>query len=325
MPVNRTETDKKIKNLKTVLVLVASYLVVEVVASYYTGSLALLADAGHMFTDTFGIGLALFATIYSKRAATSAHTFGFYRTEILASLVNSVILLLMSAFILYEAYRRIFEPPEIQSIPMLIVATAGLIVNLVGIFFLRGEHSHNHDHRHHHNTPSSGNSVSEGNDDDDNYESDHKVEDLNIQGAKLELLSDTIGSVAVIAAGIIISLTNLWIADPIISIGLAIFIVPRTWSLMKKSVRILMEGAPLHLPYEEIKKAMLNVRGVTGVFDLHIWSITSGIHALSAHVVVIDLSKSDRILKEINSILEKRFGITHSTIQIEGYHSVNDI
>lgn len=302
------ETDAKIKKLKIVLVLISSYLIVEIVAGYITGSLALLADASHMFTDTFGIGLALFATIYSKKAATPTHTYGFYRTEILASLSNSVILLLLSLLILSEAYRRIFDPPEIQSISMMVVAVVGLIINLIGILFLKNTHTHHHlenlrEHGNHNNI---------------------KIEDLNIQGAKLELLSDTIGSIAIIIASVIIIFTDFWIIDPIIGIGLAFFIIPRTWSLLKRSVLILMEGVPSHISYEEVKKAIMHVKGVTGVFDLHIWSITSAIPALSAHVVVIDLSKSNNILKEINLILEKKFGITQTTIQIEGYHSMRD-
>ena len=310
-----SETQTKIKKLKTVFVLVSFYFVVESIAGYYTGSLALLADAGHMLTDTFGIGLALFAAVYSKRTATPKHTYGFYRTEILASLVNGLIVLLISCLIFYEGYRRLFSPPEIQSISMLFVGVVGLVVNIVGILIIKDIHIHHE----------SSNNVSEKNHHIIDVKSESKIqdggaEDLNIQGAKLELLSDTIGSAAIIAVGIITALTNFWLADPIISLGLAFFIIPRAWSLLKRSVLILMEGTPPNLPFEEIKKAIMQVKGVTGLFDLHIWSITSGMYALSAHVVIIDLTRSNKILQEINSILEKRFGITHTTIQIETYH-----
>lgn len=331
----------KKKKLKVVLVLVSSYLIVEVITGLYSGSLALLADAGHMFTDAFGIGLALFATTYSQRAATPGHTFGFYRTEILASLANGVILLSISVFIVYEAYRRIFEPTQIQSIPMLVVAVIGLVVNMAGMLYLKNVHAHNHGSAKS-NKDEIDNHVGHGHGkkEDSNMQNriknfvssktgkrkqDGQVEDLNMQGARLELLSDTVGSIGVIIAALIILLTNFRLIDPIISIGLAIFMVPRTWSIIKKSMNILMEGTPSNLSYEEIQKAILQIKGVTGIFELHIWCITSGINALSAHVVVIDLESSNRILQDINRVLEKRFKISHTTIQIEGYHSTKDL
>jgi len=191
---------------------------------------------------------------------------------------------------------------------MTVVAAIGLAVNFAGMKLLGGGHSHSdgHDHK-------------EGNKPGATDE-----ESLNIQGARLELLSDTLGSIGVIAAGIIIMTTKFYLADPIVSIGLAIFILPRTWRLLKKSIHILMEGVPTRISYEEVKRAILEVKGVTGVFDIHIWTITSGMDALSAHVVVIDSSKSQAILQELNSLLEKRFNITHATIQIESYHHETD-
>jgi len=288
---------KRIKKLKMALLLTAGYLVAEVVGGVLTNSLALLADAGHMLTDVGGLALALFAINYARRPATPQRTYGFYRMEILASLVNSVGLVLLSVYIFYEAYRRIIEPSEVQSISMTVVAGIGLVVNFAGMKLLGG-HSHSgEDHKH----------------DED--------ESLNMEGARLELFSDMLGSIGVIAAGIIIMITKFYAADPIISIGLAIFILPRTWRLLKKSTHILMEGVPADISYEEVKEAILKIRGVTGVFQLHIWTITSGFDALSAHVVVMDTSKSDLILKEITAILENRFKISHITIQIETYHS----
>lgn len=314
----------KIKKLKIVLVLLASYLVVEILAGFYTGSLALIADAGHMLTDTFGICIALIAAIYSRKEATPVHTFGFFRTEILASFINSIILSLLSIIIIYEAYRRIFEPIEIQSLPMILVAILGLIVNIVGMYVLRGEYFHTH---HQENKSAYNKNQTRIDNDDtskilhaDEIKSDTKSEDLNIQGAKLELLSDTIGSVGVILGGILIAMTNIIMIDPILSIGLSLFILPRVFNLLKKSVHILMEGVPSNVSYELIQQALLQVKGVTGVFDLHIWSITSGLHALSAHIVIMDTSNSYRILDEINSLLEKKFKINHSTIQIERFH-----
>jgi cobalt-zinc-cadmium efflux system protein len=338
----------KIKKLKIVLVLVSSYLIIEVLTGFFSGSLALLADAGHMFTDAFGIGLALFATTYSQRAATPGHTFGFYRTEILASLANGVILMSISVFIVYEAYRRIFEPTQIQSIPMFVVAVIGLIVNMAGMLYLRNVHTHNHgqsysdndekdNHEEHEQEQEhkDGKKAEHSNMQDriknsifrktDKRKQDDQEEDLNMQGARLELLSDTVGSIGVIIAATIIFLTNFRLIDPIISIGLAIFMIPRTWSIIKKSMNILMEGTPSNLSYEEIQKAILQINGVTGIFELHIWSITSGMNALSAHVVIMDTESSNRILQDINALLEKRFKISHTTIQLEGYHSTKDL
>lgn len=306
---NPTNGSLKIKKLKIVLVLLSSYLVVQIIAGFYSGSLALLADAGHMFTDVFGIGLALLATIYSKKEATPNHTFGFFRTEILASLLNSLILLFLSIIIVYEALRRFSDPSEIHSMSVIIVATFGLIINIIGIYFIKdqGVHSHNHDDIH------------------QNDNSNNKIEDLNIQSAKIELLGDSLGSISVIVGGIVITITNLNIIDPLLSIGLACFMIPRVWTILKKAINILMEGVPSNLSYEEIKRALFQIKGVTGIFDLHIWSITSGINALSAHIVVMDTSDSYKILHDINAELEKKFNITHSTIQIERYHPVKEV
>lgn len=318
----------KIKKLKIVLILLASYLIVEILAGFYTGSLALLADAGHMLTDTFGIGIALIAAIYSRKEATPIHTFGFFRTEILASLINSIILSLLSIIIIYEAYRRIFEPVEIQSMPMIVVAIVGLIVNIAGMYILRGEHVHDHQNKEHNNdldvVSSSNSSESDIASHNHNHLAQKHSEDLNIQGARLELLSDTIGSIGVIVGGIIITVTGIRLVDPVLSIGLALFILPRIFTLLRKSVHILMEGVPSNISYEIMQQALLQIKGVTGVFDLHIWSITSGLHALSAHVVIMDTSSSYKILHDINSLLDKRFHITHSTIQIEKFHPTSD-
>jgi cobalt-zinc-cadmium efflux system protein len=331
----------KIKKLKVVLVLVSSYLIIEVITGFYSGSLALLADAGHMFTDAFGIGLALFATTYSQRAATPEHTFGFYRTEILASLGNGVILMSISVFIIYEAYRRVFEPTQIQSVPMLAVAVIGLVVNMAGMIYLKSVHPYNHGSTHRNEDEIDNHNEHEIGKENDGSNMQKRiknilsrktgkrkqgsqVEDLNMHGARLELLGDTVGSVGVIVAALIIYLTDFRLVDPIISIGLAIFMIPRTWSIIKKSMNILMEGTPSNLSYGEIQKAILQIKGVTGIFELHIWSITSGMNALSAHVVVMDMESSNRILQDINAVLEKRFRISHTTIQIEGYHPTKD-
>ncbi len=295
----------KLKKIKMVLLLTSAYFAAEVVSGLITGSLALIADAGHMLTDVGALALSLLAISYARRPPTPQRTYGFYRMEILASLANSIVLILLSIYILYEAYQRIFEPPIIQSPLMIAVAAAGLAVNFGGMKLLgESRHSHgSHDH-----------------DGKGMHYDGNREENLNIEAARLEVFSDALGSIGVIAAGIVVLTMKFYLADPIVSIGLALFILPRTWSLIKKSIHILMEGVPSNISYEAIKKAILDVRGVTGVFELHIWSITSGMNALSAHVAVIDPRRSQAILKEITAILENQFGIDHSTIQIESYH-----
>ena len=297
------------RKIKIVLLLTCAYLAAEVVGGLLTGSLALIADAGHMLADVGALALSLFAISYARRPPTPRRTYGFYRMEILASLVNSVVLVLFSAYILYEAYQRIFEPPAVQSPLMIAVAAVGLAVNFGGMKLLGGGSGHSH------HAPDDKVHRDEGG------RGHHKEEEnLNIEAARLEVFSDALGSIGVIAAGLVMLATNFYLADPIVSIGLALFILPRTWSLIKKSIHILMEGVPSNISYEAVKKAILEVRGVTGIFELHIWSITSGMNALSAHVAVIDPSRSQIILREITAILEKRFGIDHSTIQNESYH-----
>lgn len=311
--VNRREdvTKERIRKLRIVFSLIAGFIAVEVLFGMITGSLALLADAGHMVADAGGLALALFAISYTRKPPTPQRTFGFYRMEILAALANSILLILISLYILYEAYNRIIEPREIESLPMLLVASVGLAVNILAIYLLKG-HSHN---------LSLNSRESKGTRWHNYRAKDEKVEDLNMEGAYLEVLSDTLGSIGVIVAATIIYTTGLNLADPIVSIALALFIFPRTWRLLNKSLHVLMEGVPSNISHDSVKNAILQIRGVTGIFELHIWTITSGMNALSAHVVVIDPSKSLNILQEINSLLEKKFKITHATIQIESYHS----
>jgi cobalt-zinc-cadmium efflux system protein len=303
-----SQQQHRVRRLKIVLSLSSSYFAAAVITVLFTGSLALLSEAGHMLADVGGLVLALFAINYTRKPATSQRTYGFYRMEILASLVNSVVLILLSVYILYEAFRRIFEPPEIQGFPIIIVAAIGLTVNFIGMRLLsRGGGEHFHGSNRHK--------------DEEGEKEEEQEESLNVKAVYLETLSDTLGAAGVIAAGVIMLATKFYLADPIISIGLALFMLPRTWSIIKKAIHILMEGAPANISHEKVKESILQIRGVTGIFELHIWTITSCRHALSAHVVVIDTNKSQSILQEINSILERTFKITHATIQIETYHS----
>lgn len=319
---------ERIRKLKIVLFLSSAYFAASILGGILTHSLALIAEGGHMLTDVGGLALSLFAINYSRRLATPQRTYGFYRMEILAALVNSLVLILLSAYIFYEGYRRFVEPQqqEVYSFPMAIVAAIGVVVSLISMRLLGG-HSHPHSSANTNNATSAtsrqGVDKNQRHDNDNNTnEHQHKEEEesLNIRAARLETLGDASGAGGALVAGIIIMITKFYLADPIISIGLALFILARTWTLIKKSIHILMEGVPAHISYQEVQKAMLEVRGVTGVFELHIWTITSGMDALSAHVVVMDPSKAQTILKEITSMLEKRFKITHATIQIENYH-----
>jgi cobalt-zinc-cadmium efflux system protein len=304
-----SESKNRKKALKVVLLLTSAYFLIQIIVGFSIGSLAVISDAGHMLIDAAGLVMALLAISFTQKPATPVRTYGFYRAEILASLLNSIFLILLAVFITFEAFQRVLHPSEISGLPMIIVASVGLGINLLGIRLLGKVRIKNRTSQ----------DFGQG-----KYNAAAE-ENLNIHGAYLEVLADTIGSLGVIAAGIIIQITGFYLIDPLISVGIVALILPRTWLLLKKAIHILIEGTPSHLCHEEIKQSILGVRGVTGVFDLHIWTISSGIHALSAHVVVIDNSKASTILQEINSILEKDYDITHATIQIEAYHESTEI
>lgn len=269
--------------LAITLVLTGGFMLVELIGGLITGSLALLADAGHMFTDTAGLALALFAIWAAARPPTPAKTYGYYRAEILAALVNALILLVVAGVILVEAYARLRVPRDVQAFPMLVVAAVGLGVNLVSARLLHHDAEHS----------------------------------LNVRAAYLEVLTDALSSVGVIAASVVIMVTGWTLADPLVSVGIALFIVPRTWSLLKQAVNVLLEGTPAHLDLGEIEAAMVDVEGVRRVHDLHVWTLTSGREAMSAHVVVSDIRQSERLLDALHAVLHTRFGIDHTTIQLE--------
>lgn len=277
---------KNKKKLALVLGLTAGYMAAEVIGGVLTRSLALLADAGHMLTDAGALGLALLAIWFAERPATPNKTYGYYRVEILAALLNAVVLLLISFYILYEAWQRFKRPPEVSSGPMLVIAVIGLGVNIVGIRIL-----------------------SEG-----------SGQSLNVKGAYLEVLSDMLGSLGVIAASVIMYTTGWYLADPIVSAGLGVFIVPRTWSLLRQAVHILMEGTPATIDLKLVEETIKQVEGVIAIHDLHVWTITSGVDAMSAHVTVKDTVKGDDILADLQGALKSQFGIDHVTIQLEVEH-----
>lgn len=279
-------TARNRKSLWITFGLTFSYFLVEVAGGILTNSLALLADAAHMLTDVGGIGLALFAAWMSAKPATPSKTYGYYRVEILAALTNAVVLFLLSFYILYEAYGRLTNPPEVSSGPMMAVAAVGLIVNIIGVCLLRR--------------------GAEGS--------------LNVKGAFLEVVSDLLGSIGVLVAGVVMLTTGWYYADPIFSVLIRLFILPRTWTLMTQAVNVLLEATPAHVNLAEVEQAMLAVGGVTSVHDLHVWTITSGIDALSAHVWVAEgASSSDTttLTSQLLALVRDKFKIEHATIQVE--------
>ncbi|MBN9349294.1 MAG: cation transporter [Chitinophagaceae bacterium] len=269
--------------LKLVLGLTLSYLAAEVIGGILTNSLALLADAGHMLTDVGGLAFALFAINIAQRKTTEQRTYGYYRAEILAALANAIILIFVSIYILYEAVKRFQSPPEVSSKNMLIIAAIGLVVNIAGMLILRKS----------------------------------SKQSLNMKGAYFEVLSDMLTSIGVIAAAIIMLTTGWYYADPIISAGIGLFILPRTWILLKDAVGILLEGVPTDIKIAELKTAITQIPGVLSTHDLHVWSLTSGLNALSVHVVINKETIPDEILKLITDNITRDFKIAHTTIQIE--------
>lgn len=271
------------KNLVTVLALTGSYLVAEVIGGILTKSLALLADAGHMLTDVGGLALALFAINLTQRKASPQKTYGYYRAEILAALLNAVVLIGISLYILYEAYQRFKNPPKVESGAMLIVAAVGLVINIIGMMILRKG----------------------------------STESLNMKGAYFEVLSDMLTSIGVIIAGIIMLTTGWWYADPILSAGIGLFILPRTWILLKDAVGVLLEGTPSDVNVAELQDAIKKIDGVKDVHDLHVWALTSGMNAMSGHVAINEGISPKAILEKIQELIKADFKIAHTTIQIE--------
>ena len=278
-----TAAAKHANRLRWALALTGTYMIAEVVGALVTGSLALLADAAHMLTDVGGLALALLAIRFAAREATPQLPYGYLRTEVLSALTNAVVLLLLTVYILYEAYQRFLAPPEILSGPMLIVAAIGLVVNLISMRLLAGG----------------------------------SAESLNVKGAYLEVLGDMLGSVGVIVAALIIMWTGWRLADPIMGAGIGLFIVPRTWTLLKQVTHILMEGTPPNIDLALLERKLMDIPGVTAVQDLHVWTVTSGFDAMSCHLVVADISKARDALQNARRVMKDNFGIDHVTIQVE--------
>jgi cobalt-zinc-cadmium efflux system protein len=257
--------------------------VVELVGGWLTNSLALMSDAAHMLTDIGALAMTLFALWMGSRPATETKTFGYYRAEILAALVNGVVLWVIVLFIVAEAWRRLHVPPAVESRGMLVIAVAGFAVN--GFVALRLR--------------------------------EHREHSLNLRGAYLHVLSDLLGSAGAVGAGIVILVTGWTVADALASGLIAALILFGSWALVREAVDVLMEAVPAHLDVETVRRALEEVPGTQEVHDLHVWSLTTGRYALSAHAVVRTSSRDDAVLAAMAEVCARRFRIDHVTIQIE--------
>ena len=267
------------------LSIVAGVMIAEVIGGLLSNSLALVGDAGHMLVDGLALTLSLFAMYLARRPSTLSRTYGYHRVEIMAALANGTVLVLVAAYIFFEAYQRFREPAEVEAPLMLAVAAVGLVANLAGIMLLKkGSHA-----------------------------------SLNVKGAFWHVISDTISSVGVIIAGLIIAFTGWPYADPVVAMIIGVIILVGALRLVRDSVDILMEAVPKHIQIENVVEEIQRVRGVEEIHDIHVWTITSGIVALSAHLMIQDqmVSLSNDVRDNVNRMLGERYGITHTTLQLE--------
>ncbi|NPB06133.1 MAG: cation transporter [Aquificae bacterium] len=273
--------EESLKVLLFSFVLILGFAFVELVAGILTNSLALLSDAGHMLTDAVSLFVALVAQYLALRVRSGSMTYGLYRLEVLAALLNGLFLLFLVGYIFLEAISR-FENPEPVDGAMLYVAVAGLMVNLtVGYLLLR--HSH---------------------------------ENINVKAALLHVATDTLGSVAAIVAGLAVKFWQFYLADPILSVAVALLILPSAYGVIKETLRVLLEGAPAHINTQELERALRGVKGVKDLHDLHVWSITPGSEVLTVHLVVGNELPDDEVLKRVHEVA-RSFGIKHATVQLE--------
>ena len=271
------------RSLSIALALTATFLVVEVVGGIVTQSLALISDAAHMLTDTAALGIALAAIRIGKRPADKRRTFGYHRFEILAATFNAMLLFGVAVYILYEAYLRLKEPAQIHSTGMLVIAVVGMVVNLLSMRVLRGG----------------------------------KDKSLNVKGAYLEVWSDLLGSVGVILAAILIKATGWAWVDSAVAVLIGLWVLPRTWVLLRSSVNVLLEGVPDDIDLDEVGRTLLDIPGVESIHDLHVWALTSGKTSLTVHVVCNTRHADEEILPHVRTHLEEAFGIVHVTVQCE--------
>lgn len=267
----------------TILAITGGYMLVELITALYSHSLALLADAGHMLTDVGAIILALIALWFASKPATSEKTYGYYRSEILAGFLNAILLVAVSLAILYEAYERFRQPPVVASIPVFFVSLLGFVVNISSLSLLK----------------------------------ESKDDSINIRAAYLEILGDSLVTFGVMIASLIMFFTHWYVVDPIISGLIGLLILPRTWLLLSECTNILMEGTPAHVDLTELRSAMLEVEGVIEVHDIHVWTITSGLDAMSGHVRIDENALTELVLDTLTKVLKDRFELHHTTIQVE--------
>ena len=270
------------------LAITALWFLIELIAGFYTNSLALLADAAHMLTDLAALGLSLFAQRIAFRPATHEKTFGYLRAEILAALANGVFLVVVAIYIFFQAYQRFASVPVVKGAPMLVVALTGLAANLATAALL--------------------------------YRS--QAQSLNMRGAFLHVAGDTLGSVGAIIAGIAMVLWQWYLADPIVSVVVAVLVLVSSWQLVRESVDVLLEGTPRNLNISEILADLGRVEGILAVHDLHVWSITSGLPAMSCHVVLSRAVDAATILAILSRLMSEKYHIHHTTIQTETEHLI---
>lgn len=271
------------KRLAIALGLTTAFLIAELIGAFVFDSLALLSDAAHMFTDSAALAIALAAVKIGQRPPDDLRTFGYRRFEILAAAFNAILLFAVAGYVLFEGIARFFDPRPVESVGMLIVATLGLIVNLISMRILAGG----------------------------------KDDSLNVKGAYLEVWADMLGSLGVIGAAIAIYFTNLNWIDPIVAIAIGLWVLPRTWTLLRDTTHILLQGVPRGLDLNVIRTAMGEVAGVSGIHDLHLWSVAGDDASLTAHVAVADDGDPEATRRALTEMLEGRFDIHHATIQTE--------
>jgi cobalt-zinc-cadmium efflux system protein len=270
--------------LATAFGIVAAFMVVEVVVGLATSSLALISDAAHMLADVVGLGLALAAILAARRAkGRPGRTFGLYRAEVLAALANAVLLFGVAGYVLYEAGRRLGDPPAVPGLPVVIAASLGLLANVVSFLLLRKG----------------------------------STESLNLRAAYLEVLADLIGSVGVLISGAVTMLFGWRYADPVIGVAIGLFVLPRTWALARRALRILFQHAPERVDIDALSAALAGLPGVTEVHDLHVWTLTSGMEVASAHLIVRGGTDQAEVLRAAQRLLAARYAIEHATLQIE--------